>query len=76
MTGTVSWKQLEIVVNPVMNANESWRLVEMINLIDYPEVVNWLRLQNEEQAHWDEQYQGFWILALSPLDTWLALKGL
>ena len=59
-----------------MKHNESWRLVEYQALVDSPEVVVWLRLQDELTVHWDEQYQGFWILALSPIDTWLHLKGI
>ena len=59
-----------------MKHNESWRLVEYQDLVDSPQVVAWLRLQDEQVVHWDEQYQGFWILALSPIDTWLHLKGI
>lgn len=59
-----------------MKTNESWRLVDYCQVVNMPEVVSWLALQSEEVVHWDEQYQGYWVLALSKIDMWLHLKGI
>jgi hypothetical protein len=59
-----------------MKQNESWRLVEYQAVVNQPEIISWLALQDQAVVHWDEEYEGFWVLGMSKIDFWLHLKGI